>query len=151
MMTRAQLHSADASDAPLTKADYEALAAFRRALRGFSAFSEKAARAAGLTPQQHQALLAIKGAPDRQTLSVGEIAEALLVRPHSAVELMDRLAQLDLVERRGDPADHRRVSVALTGRAEALLCQLSAAHVQELCAIRPTLVALLSQFGAGCD
>jgi DNA-binding MarR family transcriptional regulator len=78
----------------LHKSDYEALAAFRHALRRFVAFSAEAARAAGLTPQQHQALLAIKGAPGRESLTVGEIAAHLLIRPNSAVELVDRLAEL---------------------------------------------------------
>lgn len=132
-------------DGELTKAEYEALAAFRRALRGFVAFSEEAARAAGLTPRQHQALLAIKGAPGRSTLTVGEVAAALLVRPHSAVELVDRLAETGLVERRGDRTDHRRVTVGLTPRAEAVLRDLSAAHLRELDAIRPTLSALLDR------
>lgn len=141
-------------DAPrsreLTKADYEALAAFRRALRGFVAFSEQAARADGLTPRQHQALLAIKGAPggapERPTLTVGEVASALLVRPHSAVELVDRLAEIGLVEREGDPRDHRRVAVGLTSRAEMVLRDLSAAHLRELGAIRPLLLDLLARF-----
>lgn len=134
----------------LTKADYEALAAFRRALRGFVAFSEQAARADGLTPRQHQALLAIKGAPGgaagRPTLAVGEVASALLVRPHSAVELVDRLAEIGLVEREGDPRDHRRVAVGLTPRAETVLRDLSAAHLRELGAIRPLLLELLARF-----
>jgi DNA-binding MarR family transcriptional regulator len=130
----------------LRKADYEALAGFRQALRAFTAFSAAAARAAGLTPQQHQALLAIKGAPGRQTATVGEIAAALLIRPHSAAELVDRLTQLGLAERAGDPDDHRRVQVALTARAEEVLDGLSAEHLRELGAIRPTLLALLDRF-----
>ena len=76
--------------ATLRKQDYEVLAAFRRALRRFMAFSEQAARTARLTPQQHQVLLAIKGASGRDVLSVGEIGAALMIRPHSAVELIDR-------------------------------------------------------------
>jgi len=130
----------------LTKADYEALATFRRALRHFTAFSEQAARQAGLTPQQHQALLAIKGAPGADSLIVGDLAQALLIRPHSAVELVDRLVQFELVERRADPVDHRRVRVRLTPQAEALLSELSAAHLKELRAIRPALLDLLHRF-----
>jgi DNA-binding MarR family transcriptional regulator len=132
----------------LTKADYEALAAFRRALRQFTAFSEQAARRAGLTPQQHQALLAIKGAPAAAPVIIGDLAQALLIRPHSAVELVDRLAQLGLLERREDPVDHRRVRIALTPHAEALLSELSAAHLKELRAIRPALLDLLHRFDA---
>ena len=130
----------------LTQADYEALAVFRRALRQFTAFSEQAARRAGLTPQQHQALLAIKGAAGAEPLIIGDLAQALLIRPHSAVELVDRLVQLELVERREDPVDHRRVHVALTPHAEALLSELSAAHLKELRAIRPALLDLLRRF-----
>jgi DNA-binding MarR family transcriptional regulator len=132
----------------LGKAEYEALAAFRAALRRFTAFSAEAARVAGLTPQQHQALLAIKGAPGgRDTLSVGEIAASLLIRPNSAVELVNRLAELELVRRAADPADSRRVQVGLTERSERVLHDLSAAHLRELAAIRPALLALLGQVG----
>jgi DNA-binding MarR family transcriptional regulator len=133
------------SHTELLKAEYEALAAFRHALRRFAAFSAEAARGAGLTPQQHQALLAIKGAPGRETLTIGEIAAHLLIRPHSAVELVDRLADLGLIARQPDAADSRRVQVALTARSEALLRDLSVAHLRELQAIRPTLFALLGQ------
>ncbi len=132
--------------ASLRKQDYEALAAFRRALRRFMAFSEQAARTARLTPQQHQVLLAIKGAPGRDVLSVGEIAAALMIRPHSAVELIDRLVQLGLVERRADAADHRRVNIALTEAADAALEDLSTAHLEELRRIRPALAGLLRRF-----
>jgi DNA-binding MarR family transcriptional regulator len=134
------------SDQALAKADYEILAAFRQALRSFTAFSEAAARAAGLTPQQHQALLAIKGAPGRDTLSVGEIADGLGIKPHSAVELVDRLETAELVRRNPDPQDRRRMLVALTAQAEAQLAELSAAHVRELQAIRPALLRLLARF-----
>ncbi|HEX5327554.1 MAG TPA: MarR family winged helix-turn-helix transcriptional regulator, partial [Acetobacteraceae bacterium] len=116
----------------LSRREYVALARFRHALRGFTAFSERAARAAGLTPQQHQALLAIKGAPSGDTPSVGEIAAALMIRPHSAAELVNRLEQLSLVARGADASDHRRVPVALTARAEAVLHQLTEAHLSEL-------------------
>lgn len=131
----------------LTKPEYEALAAFRQALRQFTAFSAEAARKAGLTPQQHQALLAIKGAPARETLGVGEIAESLCLRPHSAVELVDRMAELGLVQRRADADDHRRVWVGLTTAGEDVLAQLSAQHLRELQAIGPGLARMLERFG----
>lgn len=151
MVNRADVPMDRLPDAELTKADYEALFAFRRALRGFVVFSEQAARADGLTPRQHQALLAIKGAPGRTKLTIGEVASALLVRPHSAVELVDRLAETGLVEREGDPRDHRRVAVGLTPRAEMVLRDLSAAHLRELNAIRPMLLDLLARFQAEPD
>lgn len=138
--------AASANIAPPAAPDYAALAAFRHALRGFTAFSEAQAHAAGLTPRQHQALLAIKGAPDPQPIGIGALATQLLIRPHSAVELVDRLVQLGLVERREAPEDHRRAQLRLTARAELLLRDLSAAHVQELQAIRPTLIDLLRRF-----
>jgi DNA-binding MarR family transcriptional regulator len=115
----------------VTDADYEALAAFRRGLRGFLAFSEAQARTAGLTPQQHQALLAIRGRSSR-TLTVGELADDLILKPHSALELADRLVGAGLVNRNADPSDRRRVALTLTPRAEELLAALSAAHLAEL-------------------
>lgn len=140
---------AAADAAPPETPDYAVLAAFRRALRGFTAFSEAQALAAGLTPRQHQALLAIKGAQFPHPLSVGALAAQLMIRPHSTVELIDRLVQLGLVARREDPDDHRRALLTLTESAETILRDLSAAHVRELRAIRPTLIDLLHRFAPG--
>jgi DNA-binding MarR family transcriptional regulator len=127
--------------------DYEALATFRHALRRFVAFSEAEAKAAGLTPRQHQALLAIKGAlsaPDG--LSISQLAEHLLIRHNSAVELVDRLVEAELARRQPDPADRRRILVALTEQAETVLLGLAAAHLRELRANRSNLQALLQRF-----
>jgi DNA-binding MarR family transcriptional regulator len=85
----------------VTDKEYEKLAAFRCNLRQFLRFSKVAARSTGLTSQQHQALLAIKGFPDGKAITIGELAEQLQVAHHSAVELIDRLALLDLVLPRG--------------------------------------------------
>jgi DNA-binding MarR family transcriptional regulator len=126
--------------------DFRALAEFRRELRKFLAFSEKAAAAAGLTGQQHQALLAIHGLSERDQMPVGELAEALLLRPHSAVELVDRLVKLGLVARAVDAADGRRVLVRLAPAGEEKLRGLSAAHMQELAAIGPALSEMLRHF-----
>lgn len=134
--------SADANR--LATGDYVALAAFRRALRSFLAFSEDAARAAGLTPQQHQALLAIRGAPPGEEVTVGALATWLGLRHHSTVELLDRLARHGLVERRPDPANRRRVLITLTEAAGGVLERLTEAHLSELHAIRPELERLLS-------
>jgi DNA-binding MarR family transcriptional regulator len=128
---------------PLSKTHYERLAAFRHALRRFQRFSEEAARAAGLAPQQHQALLAIKGSPGRDYASVGEVAERLQLRHHSAVGLVDRLVRRQLVRRSPSAEDRRRQEVRLTARGEALLARLSAAHVQELRQLGPELQRLL--------
>jgi DNA-binding MarR family transcriptional regulator len=122
-----------------TAAEYQALAAFRHALRRFLEFSTAAARAAGLPPQQHQALLAIKGFPGGDPVSVGDLAVQLCVQPHSAVGFVDRLARRGLVRRVPAKDDHRRVQVRLTVRGEALLARLSVAHRDELRRIGPEL------------
>jgi DNA-binding MarR family transcriptional regulator len=127
----------------ITKSRYELLAALRHSLRGFQRFSREAALAAGLTPQQHQALLAIKGFPGRDYVSVGELAEALQLRPHSAVGLVDRLARRHLVLRTPSAADRRRVEVRLSPRGEACIEGLSAAHLRELRQLGPGIRRLL--------
>jgi len=129
----------------ITERDYATLAAFRLALRKFAAFSEAEAKAAGLSPRQHQALLAIRGSvtPDARGMSIGDLAAHLLIRHNSAVELVDRLVDAGLALRQADPTDARRVALALTPQAETLLSSLSAAHLRELKAMRPALVALL--------
>lgn len=128
----------------LVPAEYQALAAFRHEMRRFAAFSETAARGAGLTPQHHQALLAIKGAPGPGAVTVGELSERLLIRHHSAVELVDRLARAGLVQRDSDPQDRRRVLLSLTEDAERLMRELSAAHLEELRRVGPSLRSLLA-------
>jgi DNA-binding MarR family transcriptional regulator len=127
--------------------DYEALAAFRYALRRFLGFSAAAARASRLSPSQHQALLAIKGSPGKRIITVGKLAELLLLRHHSAVGLVDRLVRKKLVRRTDDPEDGRRVRVQLTLRGEALLERLSAAHSDELRRLGPELRLLLRKLG----
>ncbi|GGF77452.1 MarR family transcriptional regulator [Azorhizobium oxalatiphilum] len=124
--------------------DYAALAEFRYAIRKFLAFSEEAAAEAGLTSQQHQALLTIKGVDTGEGLSIGGLAQRLLVRQHTAVELVDRLERTDLVRRAADPSDGRRVLVTLTREGEKRLKQLSAAHLDELRSIGPTLTDILA-------
>lgn len=140
-----ELTPASANAPALAKAEYEILAAFRYTLRHFLDFSRGAAEAAGLTAQQHQALLAIKGYPGREVITVGELAERLAIRHNSGVELIDRLAALGLVERRHDTADRRLVLLSLTPQADRLLATLSAAHRDELRRLRPALTDLLAQ------
>lgn len=129
----------------LSQQDYRLLSEFRYQLRCFLEFSEAAAARAGLTPRQHQALLAIKGAPAGANPSVGYLAERLRIRHHSAVELADRLADAGLITREPDAADRRRVRLRLTAAAEARLAQLSASHLSELNRLRPALLELLGQ------
>jgi DNA-binding MarR family transcriptional regulator len=127
----------------LSKAEYEALAEFRYALRQFAAFSEQAAKSIGLTPRQHQALLAMRGFPGRGALTIGELAERLQIRPNSAVGLVNRLQAEGLVARASHAGDRRQVYVSLTARGRALLERLSAAHQAELRRIGPRLRQLL--------
>ena len=132
----------DTSDA----VDYEALARFRYELRKFQAFSKAAANKAGLTPQQHQALLTIRGFSNRGPVSVGDLAEFLLIRHHTAVELMDRMTKLGLLNRIVDEADGRRVFMKVTRDGERRLRKLSKIHFEELRAIGPTLTRILKPF-----
>jgi DNA-binding MarR family transcriptional regulator len=129
---------------PLTDADFLALSNFRHVLRRFLQFSAEAAVSAGLTPQQHQALLAIRADAGRELL-IGALAERLMLRPHSATELVDRMAKLDLVHRAAGEADRRRVTVRLTPKGEQLLSSLSEAHRAELRRLRPLLGDLMSK------
>jgi DNA-binding MarR family transcriptional regulator len=131
----------------VSQTDYETLAAFRYALRQFLHFSEAAAEAAGLTAQQHQALLTIKGFPGKAQVTIGELAERLQIRHHSAVGLVDRLVAQKLVTRETAPGDRRQVYVGLTQRGEQMLEALSAAHREELRRIGPNLKQLLAQLG----
>lgn len=128
---------------PITKADYEMLAEFRWVLRQFLRFSEVAARAAGLSPQQHQALLAIKGFPGSNRMLIGELAERLQIRPQSAVGLADRLVVKRFARRFPDGADRRRVRLGLTRSGEAVLERLSATHREQLRALTPRFQSLL--------
>ena len=130
---------------PLDKTQYETLAAFRYTLRKFIAFSEQAAQAAGITPQQHQALLAIKGFPGRDRVTVGELAERLQLRHHSVVGLIDRLVEDKLVAREASVEDRRRVLIQITARGEKTLAKLSAVHHDQLKSIGSKLSLLLKR------
>jgi DNA-binding MarR family transcriptional regulator len=131
-------------DEDLTLADYENLLAFRTGLRRFLRWSEEQARAAGLTPAQHQLLLAIKGHPGDNPPTVGDLAGYLLLRHHSTVELINRAEAGDLVERWRDPDDARVIRIRLTATAEKKLSQLSAAHLAELRRLAPVLAHLVT-------
>lgn len=131
------------SNSPLSGRDYEALARFRFLLRTFLTFSQVAARKAGLTPQQHQALLAIRGMPDGAGCGVGDLARFLGIRPHSAVGLTNRLVKAGLLQREADPQDGRRATLALTRRGDRLLAALTAIHRAELRRLSADLKPLL--------
>lgn len=132
----------------LTAEDYEALAAFRYAVRRYLAFAEAGARSVGLTSLQHQALLAIKAQTQRAPMSVGDLAAQLLTRHHSAVELVDRLERAGYVSRSPDPEDRRKVLVSLTAAGEHLLRALSVNNLRELRMIAPAFAGLMAQLEA---
>jgi DNA-binding MarR family transcriptional regulator len=126
--------------------DYAALADFRHALRRFQAFSEARAAEAGLTPQQHQALLAIRAASPAE-VTIGYVAERLILKPHSATGLVDRLETLGLVKRHAASRDRRRSVLNLTEKADTLLVSLSAAHRDEIGRMKRLLAELLARIG----
>jgi DNA-binding MarR family transcriptional regulator len=126
--------------------DYQALAQFRYELRKFLAFSETAAREEKLTPKQHQALLSIKGFSREKPVSVGDLAKHLLIRHHTAVELMDRMTRLRLVARTADPDDRRRILLRLTAEGERRLHRLSKSHFEELSNVGGALTEILQHF-----
>jgi DNA-binding MarR family transcriptional regulator len=130
----------------LTTAEYQALARFRYALRVFVRFSEEAARRTGLTPNQHQLLLAVRGFPgDAPTIS--DLAEWLQLRHNSTVELVDRAVEVGLLSRQTDSHDRRRQRLELTPRGAELLRSLSAAHREELRRFHSELAELLHGLG----
>ena len=115
-----------------TGKDYQELLGFRAALRRFLHWSEEQARAAGLTPAQHQLLLAIKGHPGRLGPTVGELSDCLVSKHHSVVELIDRAVKAGLVERHRDAGDHRIVHLLPTNLGEERIEELSRLHLEEL-------------------
>jgi DNA-binding MarR family transcriptional regulator len=129
----------------LSKADYEQLAAWRYSLRRFLRFSEDAALAAGITPQQHQALLVIQGMPGQEEATMGQLAERLQLRHHSAVELVDRLETANLMKRNVSADDGRQVKLTVTAKGLRLLEKLTLTHREELKRVGPELAAVLSQ------
>jgi DNA-binding MarR family transcriptional regulator len=120
------------SPPPPSRADFEHLLAFRVSLRRFQHWSENQARSAGLTHVQHQLLVAVKGHPGDIPPTIGDVAGYLMLRHHSAVELVDRAEAAGLVGRSPDPDDARVVRVGLTRRGERLVTELSQAHIAEL-------------------
>ncbi len=130
----------------VSQEDYETLASFRYAVRKFLHFSERAARNIGLPPRQHQALLAIRGCPSAEPVTIGTLANLLVTRPHTASELVNRLEAQGLVQKRQGEHDARQVVIGLTREGEEILATLAAAHRDELRRLGPVLVQLLSRF-----
>jgi DNA-binding MarR family transcriptional regulator len=120
-------------------ADYQRLLEFRTGLRRFLHWSEEQAQAAGVSPAQHQLLLAIQGHPDSRGPTIGDVAEYLLLRHHSAVELVNRAEHAGLVRRRQDRDDHRVVRLQLTALGAQKLRRLTAVTLEELARLSPRL------------
>ncbi len=135
--------SSSVSSGELSDQDYQALANFRHALRRFLRFSEEAARAEGLAPNQHQLLLAIRGWLRDTPPSITDMAEALQLRHHSTVELVQRAETAGLVRHRRDEEDKRRQLIELTAEGHRKLATLSVLHRDELRRFRNQLADLL--------
>jgi DNA-binding MarR family transcriptional regulator len=127
----------------ISATDYRSLASFRYEIRKFLAFSEQAAREAGIEPQQHQLLLALKGLPKGARPTIGTVAERLCIQHHTTVELVDKLEQRGLLERRRGTRDRREVLLRLTLRGGALLRRLSTIHREQLRTVGPAMVNAL--------
>jgi DNA-binding MarR family transcriptional regulator len=127
---------------PLDQHQYERLLRFRTGLRRFLRWSAEQAATAGLTPAQHQLLLAIRGHPDAAGPTVGDVARSLLLRHHSAVELVDRAQAAGLVQRHPDATDSRVVRLGLTGLGTNRLETLATLHLEELTRLGPQLQEL---------
>jgi DNA-binding MarR family transcriptional regulator len=128
--------------ATMDQAQYERLLRFRTGLRRFLRWSAEQAASAGLTPAQHQLLLAIRGHPDPLGPTIGDVARYLFLRHHSTVELVDRAQIAGLLERHTDPDDSRVVRLRLTDRGEERLHELTDAHMEELARLESELHAL---------
>ena len=148
MGTQRNTKAADESDPELEDAHYAALAGFRRALRQVMADSESICAGLGMTTQRFQALLAIRAFPG-QAMSVGDLADELVLKHHSAVELAGRLEQAGLVARKGDPQDKRRVLLTLTPLGAERLTDLARAHSLELGKTRDVMIKTLKRLPGG--
>ena len=131
------------------RVNYTALAEFRYEIRRFLRLSEEAARRAGLEPQQHQLLLALKGARPGVVPTIAWLAERLHVQHHSAVGLVNRLVERGMVRRYRDPSDQRRALVSLTGAGESVLAELSKFHQDELRSRAKPLVSAMAAIVRG--
>jgi DNA-binding MarR family transcriptional regulator len=135
----------------LATGDYGRLAGFRYELRKFLRFSEDAAAAVGLTGQHYQAMLVVRACPEDRRLTIADLARQLLIRHNSAVELVDRLVELDLVAREPSRTDGRKVELLLTSRGRNVLAKLAAMHRAELRRIGPELEGFFSSLSAEAE
>ncbi len=129
----------------LTTMNYRRLAALRYEIRRFLAFSEHAAREAGVEPQQHQLLLVLRGLPKQARPTIGTVAERLCVQHHTAVALANKLERLGFIRRERSSEDRREVLLRLTPDGAAILRKLSTLHQEQLRVVAPTMVTALQQ------
>jgi DNA-binding MarR family transcriptional regulator len=137
--TTTRRKKASGSNEIMEKKDYEALAVFRYALRKFFKFSEEEASKFGLSMRQYQALLTIHGFPGKEEITMGEMAEWLQIKHHSAVGLVDRLESQNLVNRRRDKNDRRVVCIRVTKKGKHVLQKLASMNKQELRRLKPQI------------
>jgi DNA-binding MarR family transcriptional regulator len=121
------------------------MAEFRYQIRRFLRFSERAAREAGLEPQQYQLMLVVKGMPDGDRPRIGDVAERLQIQHHSTVELVDRLAKRGIIRRRRSESDRREVLLELTPKGDRLIQELALHHRSEIREMGPELVNSLKK------
>jgi DNA-binding MarR family transcriptional regulator len=136
----------DGKTMPLSMSEYEMLAAFRYRLRQFLHFSEQAAGSVGLTQQQYQALLAVRAHPGPELLTISELASQLLIKHHSAVGMVDRLAEQGLLQREPSRQDARKVGLRLTPAGARAFHKLASIHRAELRRIGPDLGRFMEYF-----
>jgi DNA-binding MarR family transcriptional regulator len=129
---------------PMNSVEFRALAEFRYQIRHFLNGSEKAARAAGLEPQQYLFLLAVRGLPAGREATIRELAERMQLRHHSAVEMVNRMERAQLLRRERSDTDRRQVILHLTPRGEKILSRLARQRISELRTAAPALVRALT-------
>lgn len=127
----------------MEQSEFETLAAFRNSLRRFLKYSEASAEAAGISSQSYQALLAIKGIDSGRRMTIGELAQVLLIRHNSAVGLADRLVAQGYVKRQLDGNDRRRVFLLLTSKGEGLVTEIATRNLAKLIELRGDLKSIL--------
>lgn len=128
---------------PLLDEDYRRLLAFRSELRDFLRWSEQTAHDAGLTPALHQLLLVLRGHPAQPGPTIGQAAEELHIRHHSAVELAQRAESAGLIHRERDTLDHRRIHLTLTDGGREQLETLTRRHLTRIQTLAQTLDGVL--------
>jgi DNA-binding MarR family transcriptional regulator len=134
---------------PLSRSEYEMLAAFRYSLRQFLSFSEKAAEGVGLTQQQYQALLVVRAHAGPGLLTISDLAAQMLIKHHSAVGMVNRLEQQGMVRREPLAEDGRKVGIRITPMGQRVFDRLASSHRGELRRIGPDLVRFMTFFAGG--